>query len=115
MGIDIFGLNVERWCDPDRTTDYDSIAKVVKDANLPGTFMFSEMGCPQSLVVRAPAGQSCHAFPNFPKCCPCNWNQVPKFFEMFQMFDGKLGNAKVFQDGLNFFAQTDRINTAAVE
>lgn len=134
VSIDIFGLNVERWCDPDRTTDYDSIAKVVKDANLPGTFMFSEMGCPQSLVARAPAGQSCHAQPNFPKCCPRNWNQVPKFFEMFQMFDGfsayaywndgavnfnmfdgKLGNAKVFQDGLNFFAQTDRINTAAVE
>jgi hypothetical protein len=132
ISIDIYGLNVERWCDPATTTGYDGIHKMVENASLPGVFMFSEMGCPQNLVKSAPEGQTCRQVGNLPTpCCPRNWNQIPDFFEQFTMFDGfsayalwndgalnfnmvdtKFGNGTLFEDGLNFFSQTQKVKRA---
>jgi len=132
VSIDIFGLNIERWCDPDATDAYDGIHKMVEAANLPGSFMFSEMGCPQNQVHKAPAGQTCRTLPTLGQCCPRNWNQVPDFFQKFKMFDGfsayaywnsgapnfnmldsNKDDAALFDDGKNFFSQVDKVGKAA--
>merc|ERR1719210_1649166 len=131
ISIDIHGVNVERWCDPHTTTAYDGLHALVQSANLPGAFMFSEMGCPQNLVSAPPAGQTCRIEPGIGRCCPRNWNQVPDFFEKFTMFDGfsayaywnlgaknfnmldsQFANATLYDDGKNFFTQASKSKAA---
>lgn len=126
--VDIIGLNVERWCDPAATDVYRVLHKNVENLSLPGSFMFTEMGCPQNLVSHAPAGQECRILPAVGRCCPRNWNQVPNFFKEYHMFDGfsayalwndgamnfnmadsKWGNATLLDDGANFFNQTKQV------
>jgi hypothetical protein len=131
ISIDIFGLNVERWCDPNTVDGYQSIHTMVETANLPGSFVFSEMGCPQNLINRAPPGQVCRTMAGLGQCCPRIWNQVPDFFEKhtmfdgfsayafwndgavnFNMFDNNSGDAAIFDDGRNFFLQTNQVKRA---
>jgi hypothetical protein len=130
ISVDIYGLNIERWCKANETTAYDGIHKAVEDAKLPGTFMFSEMGCPQNLVTSAPDGQSCRVCAQG-TCCPRSWSQVPIFFKNFKMFDGfsayaywnsgafnfnmldgKSGSATLYPDGEFFFKMTNSIEGA---
>jgi len=130
ISIDIYGLNVERWCSPTEEHAYDGVHKMVEDADLPGAFMFSEMGCPQNLVSDPPEGQTCRTAGTLEHCCPRNWNQVPDFFTKFTMFSGfsayalwnngalnfnmadtKFGEP-LYYDGLNFFNQTMKVTRA---
>jgi len=110
VSIDIFGLNVERWCSPAHTNSYDSIQTWVSEDNFPGAFIFSEMGCPQNL------------YPGNVR----QWHQINSFFEKFSAFDGFAGysywsdnafimfeaatpDASVLPDGENFFAALDAV------
>jgi len=112
--IDIFGLNVERWCSDTLSNSYDSIQTWVDDAKYPGSFIFSEMGCPQNLY---PGGVR-------------HWRQVIDFFANFSAFDGFAAysywspnefimfesatpDAKELPDGENFFAALDAVGAMA--
>jgi len=106
VSVDIFGLNVERWCNPDEgAREYKKINDWVTQQSYPGAFMFSEMGCKKKYIpseIRA-------------------WDQLADIFSKhpaldgffgyvyygeinFNMFDGKLANSTILQDGKNFFA-----------
>merc|ERR1711933_469559 len=113
--IDMFGLNVERWCDPHDNVAYDSIDEWVGRAKFPGAFLFSEMGC-------SATGQGYHG--------ARDWKQVPDFFNKFKhidgfsayafwnigatefnMFDGGTDSAQMYLDGFNFFEQLTQVGT----
>lgn len=108
ISIDIFGLNVERWCSPTPgRIEYQNIDAIVSERKYPGAFSFTEMGCPDSIFPGGIRG----------------WEQVPGFFgnftsvdsfiaytyygnPNFDMFDGPGADATINQDGINFFNQT---------
>lgn len=104
--MDLFGLNVERWCDPNHDIAYDPIQDWVSAGNFPGAFVFTEMGCAKDDGYKGAR----------------DWAQVPNFFSKFSAFDGfsayaywnagapnfnmldgKGANATVYADGTNFF------------
>lgn len=110
--IDIYGLNIERWCDPSASDAYDEIQTMVSNAAFPGSFIFSEMGCPQD------------QYPGQVR----QWHQVNDFFasfpaidgfagysyfndntDGFSMFDAGTPDATELQDGTNFFAALDAV------
>lgn len=108
--VDIFGLNVERWCSTAQGPgQYNAVNKWVTQAAYPGAFMFTEMGCSTEPYKGAR-----------------DWAQIPGFFSNytsvdgfiaytyygnpdFNMFDGPTAAAKEYQDGVNFFKQTKNI------
>merc|ERR1712232_1253259 len=113
---------------------YLMLHKMVENASVPGVFLFSEMGCPQSNVKSAPEGQTCRTDNCGPKltCCPRNWAQVPDFFTYLTRFDGfsayafwndgalnfnmvdtKFGNGMLYDDGKNFFDSAKNVKKAA--
>lgn len=114
ISINIFGLNIERWCKagPGKQA-YQSANKWVDSAKFPGSFMFSEMGCSKENVD--PAG-------------PRDWAQLDNFFDNFGAVDGyvaytTLGNpdfnmlasdsetADLNEDGKNFFSALNKAST----
>lgn len=114
VSIDIFGLNIERWCTPSTNSSYDSVQNWVSEANHPGAFIFSEMGCPQNIY---PGGVR-------------KWHQIYDFFATHSAFDGFAGysywsdnsfvmfeaatpNAAELPDGENFFAALDAVGAMA--
>lgn len=112
VSVDIFGLNVERWCDDvGGRGQYDHINSWVGGRKYPGAFLFSEMGCTKTGLPKAFNGSR-------------SWNQVEDFFvnfpavdgfvaytyygnKDFNMFDSDKANASELQDGKNFF---ERLN-----
>lgn len=110
VSIDIFGLNIERWCSNTTSNSYDTVQTWVSNAILPGAFLFSEMGCPQTI------------YPGSVR----QWRQVRNFFATFSAFDGFAGysywspnNFTMFEgatpdaaelpDGKNFFEALDNV------
>lgn len=104
--IDIFGVNEQRWCDPNAQTAYNGMLKWVADGNFPGAFILSEMGCPKNTGYHGTR----------------DWKQVRGFFKNFTAFDGFFAyaywnagapefnmfaggssTAEEYQDGKNFF------------
>lgn len=112
--IDIFGLNVERWCNSEIDTAYDTIHDWVKQGNFPGAFVFSEMGCSESNFGPGHPGardwaQVANFFTKFPNfdgfAAYAYWNAgAPDF----NMFDGPTKDATQNQDGQNFFQELDK-------
>jgi len=115
--VDIFGLNVERWCE-DKTGrgEYNKINKWVGDGKYPGAFLFSEMGCTQTGLPTSYNKSR-------------TWNQVQDFFtnfpamdgfvaytyygnKDFNMFSSEESDAQINQDGKNFF---ERLNHTGEE
>lgn len=115
QSVDMYGLNVERWCQPGPQTIYNSINAWVGKARYPGAFMFTEMGC----FRRAFGGAR-------------DWAQVRGFFANFQhidgfaacaywnagatdfnMFDRPGADAIENQDGKNFFSALDDVGDLA--
>eukprot|EP00929_Paragymnodinium_shiwhaense_P033160 TRINITY_DN18258_c0_g1_i1.p1 TRINITY_DN18258_c0_g1~~TRINITY_DN18258_c0_g1_i1.p1 ORF type:complete len:453 (-),score=113.93 TRINITY_DN18258_c0_g1_i1:323-1681(-) len=109
--VDIFGLNIERFCDPVHgPKSYDGVQKWVSDGQYPGAFMFSEMGCTKTFYKSGARG----------------WEQVEGFFENwknfeafiayayfgnkdFDMFDAPTSTAKILPDGENFFKAMQKL------
>lgn len=110
VSVDIFGLNIERWCDAKTHTAYDSLNKWVGEKKYPGAFLLTEMGCKKA------------AFPDGSR----DWAQVRGFFSNFRalsgfsayaywnegapdwnMFDSGSSTANEYQDGKNFFSAVD--------
>lgn len=105
--VDIFGLNVERWCDDVQgKIEYDGINKFVQGRHYPGAFFFSEMGCSKTNVY---GGKR-------------NWTEVKSFFRVwpgvdgfaayvyngnpdFDMFDAPNSTGEINADGKRFFDQ----------
>lgn len=114
VSIDIFGLNVERWCNPDEGhTQYGRINSWVSAALFPGSFLFTEMGC--SKYGGTYSGTR-------------DWKQVPQFFKRypavdgyvgytyfgnpdFDMFDAASPTAAITEDGKNFFSGVNSSGT----
>jgi len=111
--IDIFGLNIERYCDKNGPRIYKDVSDWVGKARYPGAFVFSEDGCTKS------------AFKGHVR----DWSQVPGFFQNFSavdgymayayfgnpdfdMFDGPSATAAINEDGRNFFRA---VNASGVE
>lgn len=109
--IDIFGLNIERWCDDTagRIT-YDAVNDWVNEGNYDGVFMFSEMGCSKTNTANGSR----------------TWKQLEGFFETmpsvdgfvayayqgnpdFDMMDGPTSSAKMLKDGENFFTEIQKL------
>lgn len=108
ISIDIFGLNNERYCSSQGAAQYQGINKWVTDSKFPGAYMHTEEGCS-----------------NIPYNGTRDWAQIKGFFEnypafdgffgytyydgqpMWGMFDGPNSTSKIFQDGMNFFANVD--------
>jgi len=113
ISIDIFGLNVERWCSPAAgRIEYEGIDKLASARKYPGAFTFTEMGCSQTIVEGGAR----------------KWDQVPGFFgnftavdsfiaytyygnPNFNMFDGPGPEAAINQDGTNFFNQMSNVGS----
>mmetsp|Transcript_61186 Transcript_61186/g.112117 ORF Transcript_61186/g.112117 Transcript_61186/m.112117 type:complete len:416 (+) Transcript_61186:94-1341(+) len=114
ISVDIFGLNIERWCDDvGGRGAYNGVNSWVRDDKFPGAFMFTEMGCSKYIGYTGAR----------------DWAQVRGFFQSFpavtsyiaytyngnsnfDMFDGPTATAKIFEDGTNFFKQ---VNSTGVE
>lgn len=110
--IDIFGLNIERWCDDTAgKITYDAVNDWVKEGNYDGVFMFSEMGCSKTNTAGGAR----------------TWKQLEGFFEKmpsvdgfvayayqggnpdFDMMDGPTSSAKMLKDGENFFTEIQKL------
>jgi len=105
VSVDIFGLNIERWCDDaGGAGQYSTLNGIIKAKEYPGAFFFSEMGCSKTNV----------------KGGTRTWTQVKGLFSNypsvdgfaayvyagnkdFDMFDGNFANATEYKDGENFF------------
>jgi len=110
VSVDIFGLNVERWCNDEFGPNaYKGISDWVGDKAYPGAFMFSEMGCSK-----------------FPYKGTRSWAQLENFFTRFPSVDSFVGyayygnknfnmvagrgvNDEVLQDGKNFFDGLEKL------
>merc|ERR1712007_48311 len=109
VSIDIFGLNIERYCNDAGPAIYKEVSDWVAEAKYPGAFLFSEDGCTKK------------AYPKEPR----DWSSVPGFFKNyeamdgyiayayygnpdFDMFDGPKADAKMFADGSNFFRNVNK-------
>lgn len=112
ISVDIMGLNMERFCDDTNgPREYKTVDELVAAKKWPGAFMFAEDGCFK------------RAFPNNTR----DWAQVKGEFHNYpslsgffgytyydavndwSMFDGPMSNAKIYQDGLNFFHNVDQV------
>jgi hypothetical protein len=111
VSIDIFGLNIERYCDqPDSAAIYKSINEWVSGQRFPGAYMHSEEGCARPGIATDVR----------------SWEQIKDFFTnypsisgfvayayygtpTFNMFDSKLSTAAINVDGKNFFDELDQI------
>jgi len=114
VSIDMYGLNIERYCDETGgKVAYDGVNKWVKEAKLPGAFLYTEMGCAK------PGKDHDGSRP---------WTQVENFFgkwdavsgfaayayygnKDFDMFDGDTAEAKLLEDGENFFNKLQVVGT----
>jgi len=122
VSVDMFGLNVERWCDDKQgPVEYQILNAWVAEKNYPGSFFFSEMGCQKNSGFYSGTR---------------TWEQVPEFFntfgaidgfaayaysgsEFFDMFDGgktppinpAASTATESDDGVNFFAKMATIGS----
>jgi len=105
VSIDIFGLNIERYCGPNGDEQYKQVNKWVAENKFPGAFLHTEEGC-----SKIPYGGT------------RDWAQIHGFFEKYpsidgffgytywndnqpewSMFDGPTASATLSQDGHNFF------------
>jgi hypothetical protein len=119
ISIDIFGLNVERWCDPTQgPIQYHGINKWVSDSKFPGAFIFTEMGAPNTCGKYGGArdwGQVPGFFQNFPGidgfAAYCYFDGQPGF----SMFESGSSTAQIKQDGTNFFKQMSNVGTGATD
>jgi len=114
VSVDMFGLNVERWCDDTAgPAQYQTINDWVAQKNYPGSFFFSEMGCSKNFDYYSGTR---------------SWAQVPDFFSNFgaidgfaaytyygnpdfNMFDGPTSTATELDDGSNFFTNMASIGS----
>jgi len=103
--VDIFGLNLERWCADDQgKKEYDTVNKYVADAKYPGAFFISEDGCTKTSIdggIRSWA-QTLGFFKNFPAFggyAAYTYYGNPDF----DMFDSAEADATMNEDGANFF------------
>jgi len=106
--VDIFGLNVERWCDDTGgKIAYDGIRKWVEEGNFPGAFMFSEMGC-HTLAGPRSWHQVHDFFTNFPSFSGF-WAYTYNGNKDFDMFDKPNAKGNIEVDGTNFFNSLKKI------
>lgn len=112
--IDMFGLNIERWCDDSAGPgQYQTVNDWVAQKSYPGSFFLSEMGCAKNFEYYHGTR---------------SWAQVPDFFSNFgaidgfaaytyagnkdfDMFDGVTAAATELPDGTNFFTKMATIGS----
>jgi hypothetical protein len=112
VSIDIFGLNVERWCGTPKATQdklgmeqYDKINAKVKAGDWNGAFLHSEEGGPYGGVYGPRTWAQIPDFAN-------NWPYINGYFAYtyygkvgFNMFDGTTATATELVDGTTFFKE----------
>lgn len=115
VSLDIYGLNVERWCgktdqDKNGKVQYDKINAKVKAGNWNGAFVHSEEGGPYG---GAQGPRTWGQLPDF----SASWPYIDGYFayayfgkDGFNMFGGSTATANLLDDGKTFFEQ---INKAA--
>jgi hypothetical protein len=118
VSIDIYGLNVERWCGkPESTQDsngkktYDDINQKVKEGNWNGAFLHSEEGGPTNAYYGPRTWSQLKDFAS-------DWPYINGYFAYayfgpnpdFNMFDGPKADANEFPDGKTFFKQLSEVN-----
>jgi len=117
VSIDIFGLNIERWCDAvGGPVQYKNVNKWVSDGNFPGAFIFSEMGCAQlDKFHRTRSWKQLEGIFS-------NSNTLDGFIAYtysgnpdFDMFSSGMAGATIKQDGINFFHELSNMGQMAME
>jgi hypothetical protein len=112
VSIDIYGLNVERWCGKPAAKQnklgmiqYDKINAKVKAGDWNGAFLHSEEGGPYGTVYGPRTWAQLPDFAN-------NWPYINGYFgyayygkEGFNMFDGPTAMSAELQDGTTFFKE----------
>jgi len=114
VSVDMFGLNIERWCDDGAGPGaYQIVNDWVAQKNYPGSFFFSEMGCGKNLGTYTGSR---------------SWAQIPDFFTKFSaidgfaayayygnkdfdMFDAPTSTATEYEDGTNFFTNMGAVGS----